>query len=215
MGGEATETLPARQLLLSKTVLYPILLVPETLIARCFRSVRPTDACCATLCGICRAASWSRMLLSRPHRLWTFGVAVGVSCWGWVSGCRTSLSDRPDDFVSDGSVDIAVLCSGERVGAAQKHAAWLKAVVRAAPGVQVDWAGVSVTTVGVSVIRRAAGRVVESPGTPTQRTITYWAVATQPPGSTGVMMGPIVVRYRTESGEVRTFQSGECPLVVE
>ncbi len=155
------------------------------------------------------------MLNSRPRRLWSFGVAVGAAFLGGLGGCHTSLSDRPSDFESDGFVDIAVLCSGDSVGAAQKQAAWLKTVVRAAPGVQVDWAGVSITTVGVSVIRRAAGRVVEAAGTPSQRTITYWAVATNPPGSTGATMGPILVRYRTETGEVRTFQAGECPLVVK
>ena len=52
-------------------------------------------------------------------------------------------------------------------------------------------------------------------GGASQRTVTYWAVATVPEDSEGVGFGPIEVRYRTAKGETKVFSHGDCPLVVE
>ena len=129
--------------------------------------------------------------------------------------CGPTLSDRPTDFVGDGSVEVAILCGNSGVGPAEGDATWLKSTVRADLSVKVDWAGVTLVTRGVKVVRRAAGRVVKASGGASQRTVTYWAVSTVPEGSEGVGFGPIEVRYRTAGGEAKSFSYGDCPLVVK
>ena len=100
------------------------------------------------------------------------------------------------------------------MASANQDAAWIKTAVRALPGTTVDWPGVRLTTRGVKVVRRAAGRVVELPDRKQQRTVTYWVVATSEPGA-GAALGPIEVRYKRGGGEVRSFTKGECPLLVK
>jgi hypothetical protein len=132
-----------------------------------------------------------------------------------LASCGPTLSDRPTDFMGDGSVEVAILCGNAGVGPTQSDSTWLKSTIRADLNVKVDWAGVTLVTRGVKVVRRAAGRVVKVSGGVSQRTVTYWAVATVPEGSEGVGFGPIEVRYRTATGETKVFSHGDCPLVVE
>ncbi|HCH65224.1 MAG TPA: hypothetical protein DFR83_20635 [Deltaproteobacteria bacterium] len=158
-------------------------------------------------------------MTSRPH---SGQVPVGnaTSLVGMVASvlalsCGPSLSDRPSDFVGDGAVEVAILCGKSAVGPTQGESTWLKSAVRAKLSVKVDWAGVTLVTRGVKVVRRAAGRVVKTPEGKSQRTVTYWAVSTVPAGSSGVGFGPIEVQYRTADGELHTFTYGDCPLEVK
>jgi len=106
-----------------------------------------------------------------------------------------------------------VICGDTTVGPAQSEAAWIKTAVRARPGTEVDWPGVRLTTSGVKVVRRAAGRVIELPGGDLQRTVTYWAVSTAKSGSPAAL-GPIDVRYRRGSEGIQSYSRGSCPLTV-
>ena len=158
-------------------------------------------------------------MTGRPHpnqaRGGTVSRFAGVCASLWALSCGPSLSDRPSEFVGDGAVEVAILCGQSSVGSTQKDSAWLKSAVRANLSVKVDWAGVTLVTRGVKVVRRAAGRVVKTPEGKSQRTVTYWAVATVPAGGSGVGFGPIEVQYRTADGELHTFTYGDCPLEVK
>ncbi len=150
----------------------------------------------------------------RPGACWLTGLtsatlaAVGISC-------GPSLSDRPSDFHGDGNIEVAIICGDTTVGATQSKAAWIKTTVRADEDVEVDWAGVTLVTRGVKVVRRAAGRVVGAGGSKSQRTVTYWAVSSVPAGSAGVGFGPIEVRYRSSEGGTTVYRHGDCPLTVK
>ena len=150
---------------------------------------------------------------SRACGAWVTAAGVGVLFLSLV-GCGPSLSDRPTDFHGDGAVEVSVICGDTTVGAKQSDAAWIKTVVKARPGAEVDWPDVRLTTEGVKVVRRAAGRVIELPNGDLQRTVTYWAVATASIGS-AASFGPIDVRYKRKMGEVRNYSHGECPLTVD
>lgn|GEM_PF-3687113 len=131
-----------------------------------------------------------------------------------LTGCGPSLSDRPTDFSGDGSVEVAVICGDTTVGPNQSKAAWIKTAVRANSQIEVDWAGVTLVTRGVKVVRRAAGRVVSSGAGKSQRTVTYWAVSNVPAGTSGASLGPIEVRYRLPNGTTKVYKRGDCPLTV-
>lgn len=150
---------------------------------------------------------------SRASGAWVTAARFGGLFLNLV-GCGPSLSDRPTDFHGDGAVEVAVICGDSTVGATQRDAAWIKTVVKARPGVDVDWPGVRLTGESVKVVRRAAGRVIELSSGDLQRTVTYWAVATAPSGSDAAF-GPIDVRYKKRgSSQVRAFSFGSCPLTV-
>lgn len=155
---------------------------------------------------LCRTTDHSRRCHGvRPS---VMGVAL------WALACGPSLSDRPTDFVGDGAVEVAIICGKSKVGPTQSESTWLKSAVRANLSAKVDWAGVTLVTRGVKVVRRAAGRVVKTAEGKSQRTVTYWAVSTVPPGSDGVGFGPVEVQYRTGDGTLHSFSYGDCPLVV-
>ena len=156
------------------------------------------------------------MVMERSSRGRRLPVAMTATALLFITGigCGPSLSDRPTDFRGDGAVEVAIICGDTKVGSTQRDAAWIKTAVRGYHGTTVDWPGVRLTTRGVKVVRRAAGRVIDIPGGKKQRTVTYWAVSTAPKGSSAAL-GPIEVRYKRGGGGEQSFSLGECPLTVK
>lgn len=138
----------------------------------------------------------------------------GVACGLLFGACGPSLSDRPDDFKGDGHVSVGTICGDTTVGGTQSAAAWIKTAVRSRAGVNVDWSGVTVYVDGVSVVRRAAGRVSDIEDGQKQRIVTYWAVAKGGKPGDEAMLGPLVVRYKVD-GQLRSYEAPGCPLIVE
>lgn len=133
-------------------------------------------------------------------------------CLG-LTGCGPRLTDRPTDFQGDNSVQIAVLCSDPTLKRGENAGMWIKTIVRAEPGVEVDWTNITVRTLNVDVVRAAVGRVSRGAKGTQYRINTYWVTA-RDTTSAQARVGPIEATYTSGAGRRVTVASAPCPLAL-
>jgi hypothetical protein len=132
--------------------------------------------------------------------------------WFVAVGCGPRLSDRPEEFIGTDVVAVAMICSSDEAERDEPGDLWIKAVIRAGPGVEVDWPGIKVRARNSVVVRQATGRVTKNRDGSTQRINTYWLTATgdQAEGRAGPLLVPYIVR----DGRPAIFESQGCPFLI-
>jgi len=146
-----------------------------------------------------------------PARRRLLAAAVCVA----LASCGPRLSDKPDQFFGDGNLAVAVLCSSAELDRGDAEGMWIKAIVRAQPGVGVNWDEVVVRARGVEVVKAAVGRVTRQPGGVQQRISTYWVTAKPEPADGEVRVGPVEVVYRVPPAKPVKISSQACPLILK
>jgi hypothetical protein len=122
------------------------------------------------------------------------------------------VSDKPEAFVGDGNVAIAVICSDVDIAVDDPDGMWMKFTVRAQPGVAVSWDDLVVRTRGVELSRATVGRVSRQPDGSLQRVQTQWVRAKAAPGTPDARVGPVEVVYRVPPAKPVKVSSQPCPL---
>lgn len=138
---------------------------------------------------------------------------VAVALCAAALGCGPRLTDRPTQFVGDNSVQIAVLCSDASLDRDEAAGMWIKTIVQAQPGAEVDWANITVRTLNVDVVRAAVGRVSRGKDGVQYRINTYW-VSARPGQAAEGRVGPIEASYVGGAGRKVTVQSEPCALTL-
>lgn len=144
-------------------------------------------------------------IIARLRRAWALGL------WAGVAACGPRLTDRPERFIGDDNVQIAILCSDAALKRGEAAGMWIKTIVQAQPGAEVDWANIMVRTQHVDVVRAAVGRVSRGKDGVQYRINTYWVTARAGAATAG-RVGPIEASYVGGAGRQVTVASEACPL---
>lgn len=140
------------------------------------------------------------------------GLSLALACA--LAGCGPRLSDKPDVFYGDGNLGVAVLCSDAALAVDEPEGMWMKVIIRAQPGVAVNWDEVVVRARGVEVSRAAVGRITRQPDGSQRRISTYWVSPKPAAGGGEVRVGPVEVVYQVPPSKPVKVASQACPLVL-